>query len=82
MKFCGKTLTAIKELIDGVDGVHGVELIRADEHEPKGALQECDTGHVGTEWVNQSGPGMFGDDFHGTVTWKLGDFYLIAHFAT
>lgn len=82
MDFCGKTLDAIHDLIEGVDGCYGVEIKRASEHEPKGDIQECDTRHIETEWVDQSGPGMFGDEFHGTVTWKLGDHYLIAHFAT
>lgn len=81
-KFSNKTLSAIKDLIDGVDGAHGIRVKHVSEHEPKGEVQECDTGHVKTEWVDQHGPGISGDDFYGTVTWKLGDHYLIAYYAT
>lgn len=81
-QFCAKTLEAIQALLDGVDGCNAVSIKRADEHEPVGDVQDCDTGHVEAEWVDQHGPGMAGDDFFGTVTWKLGEHYLIAYYAT
>ena len=80
-RFSNKTLSAIKDLTEGVDGCHGIRIFRADKHQPKGIVQDCDTGHVKTEWVDQNGPGISGDDFYGTVTWKLGDHYLVAYYA-
>lgn len=80
-RFSNKTLSAVKDLLDGVDGLIGTELKPSDSHEPKGKAQECDTGHVKTEWVDQR-CGIAGDDWTGTVTWKIGGFYLIAHFAS
>lgn len=66
-QFSNKTLAAVRTLIAGVDGCHSV-------------VQDCDAGIVQKEWVDQRA-GPCGDDFYGTVTWKLGDFYLIAHYA-
>lgn len=82
MQFHDETLSAIKDLIDGVDGVYRIEIKRLTDHNPVGEEQACDTGHVETEWVDQHGPGMAGDEFNGTVTWKLGEYYLIAHYDT
>ena len=81
-KFCGFTMYAIETLAKSVDGVHGISLHPSEGFKPKGVEQDCDAGVVSKEWVKQSGPGMAGDDFHGTVTWCLGSYYLVAEFAT
>jgi hypothetical protein len=81
-RFSNKTLAAVQALIASVGGCHGVEIKPAAEHLPKGEMQDCDAGIVPKEWVDQRGPGMAGDEFYGTVTWKLGDFYLIASYAS
>lgn len=81
-KFSNKTLGAINDLIATADGVHSVMLKPCSEHTPKGNVQDSDSEHVKTEWVDQYGPGFSGDDFYGTITWKLGDYYLIAQYAT
>jgi hypothetical protein len=80
-RFSNDTLATIKALIDGVDGYYMLKMYAIHEHEPKGKLQDCDTKYVKTEWIYQEGPGMSGDDYYGTVTWLLGDFYVVAHFA-
>ena len=77
-----KTLETIHGLISDVDGFYGANIYLANEHSPKGELQDCDFAGVSKEWVDQSGPGFSGDDFHGTITWKLGDYYLVAGFNT
>ncbi|MBL4757406.1 MAG: hypothetical protein JKY32_07160 [Rhizobiales bacterium] len=78
--FSNKTLAAISGLSEGVDGCYGIMVKHQSEHTPKGITQDCDTGHVKSEWVSQSA-GFSGDDFTGTVTWKLGEYYVIAMFA-
>lgn len=82
MQFCSETLKAIRRLYEGVDGAHGIEVKAVSEHDPKGKEQDCVLATGGVEWVDQHGPGMVGDEFWGTVTWRLGDHYLITHFAT
>ena len=81
-RFSNKTLAAIQTLISSVDGCHTVSIKPASAHTPIGEIQDCDAGPVLKEWVDQKGPGMGGDEFYGTVTWRLGDFYLIAGYAT
>ena len=81
-EFCEKTMDAISDLAKSVDGVTDISLHRAEGFTPKGKEQDCDCGVVPTEWVNQSGPGFAGDDFTGTVTWRLGSHYLVAGFST
>jgi hypothetical protein len=80
-RFSNKTLAAVQALITGVDGCYSVSIKSVAEHIPQGDVQDCDSGVVQKEWVDQRGPGQMGDEFHGTVTWKLGDFYLIASYA-
>lgn len=78
-KFSNKTLSAIYELANHADS-HGLRIVRADRYKPKGEKQDCGIAGVKHEWVKQSGGGFTGDDFHGTVTWKIGDFYVIAYY--
>jgi hypothetical protein len=80
-RFSKKTLQAVRDLIESVDGCHRVEIKPVSEYSPKGQWQDCQ-GVVSGEWVDQHGPEMTDDDYWGAVTWKLGEFYLIAHFAT
>ena len=80
-KFSAKTLETIKTLYEGVDGAHRIEIKSAEEHTPKGTEQDIEIDGVTTEWVDQTGSG-WPDEYWGTVTWKLGGHYLIAHFAT
>lgn len=79
--FSNETLGAVKSLLENVDGLLGVQIRAASCHIPVGVEQDCNSGLVTKEWVDQHGPGIGGDDYHGTVTWKLGDFYLIASYA-
>lgn len=82
-RFSNKTMQAICDLVKSVDGVTDVTILPASEHAPKGIIQDCDAGIVTKEWVDQrSGAIPSGDDFYGTVTWRLGDFYVIAGFHT
>lgn len=83
--FCNKTLAAIAALLDEASEnvlLGSVRVRSAESHEPKGIEQDCDCGVVATEWVKQFGPGFAGDDFHGFITWKLGDFYVVAEYST
>lgn len=34
--------------------------------------QECDIPGVKTEFVKQHGPGITGDDYHGTIAYQIG----------
>lgn len=77
------TLMRLKKLYDCVDGAYKIDVFPVDEHTPAGKQQDCsDLADDGVEWVAQHGPGMAGDDFWGTVTWKLGAYYVVVHFAT
>lgn len=76
------TLRIMHDLLTDIDGFIGANIYPASEYVPKGKIQECDLHGIDQEWVNQFGPGMYGDDFNGTVTWKLGDYYLVAGFNT
>ena len=49
-------------------------------HTPRGEVQETGRSAPAQEWVNQGGGGLSGDDFHGTITWRLNGQYLIAHY--
>lgn len=84
-EFCSTTLGAIATLLDEASKnvqLGSVRVRKAQEHKPKGIEQDCDYGVVATEWVDQYGPGMSGDDFHGFLTWKLGEFYVVAEYYT
>lgn len=84
-EFCNKTLAAIGALLDKAsESAHlgSVRIRSAESHQPKGIEQDCDCDVVATEWVDQYGPGMSGDDFHGFLTWKLGEFYVVAEYYT
>ncbi|TWB15576.1 hypothetical protein [Nitrospirillum bahiense] len=35
--------------------------------------QDSSVAGASVEYVDQRGPGMAGDDFHGTVVWPIGD---------
>lgn len=75
-------LLRLNMMYDSVDGAHRLEVLPVQEHEPAGKQQDCSAADGGVEWVDQHGPGMAGDDFWGTVTWKLGSYYVVVHYAT
>ncbi|MBC8718775.1 hypothetical protein [Ochrobactrum sp. Marseille-Q0166] len=81
--FSSKTMQAIDTLSRSVDGVWSVMLIRHEGRPPRGNRQEYEgppVNGIKHEWVDQSGGGFTGDDFHGTVTFVLGDYHLIASY--
>lgn len=80
-----RTMEAISTLAGSVDGAHAMTLKRHNGAPPKGERQDYEGPEVKGirhEWVDQSGPGMAGDDYYGTVTFVLGDFHLIVEYAT
>lgn len=80
-RFSRKTLDAISKLVESVEGVCSIKICKAEGYAPRGIMQDCDAGVVPKEWVNQTTNGGFsGDEFAGTVTWKLGSHYLIASY--
>lgn len=56
------------------------DIMETANHTPAGNAQESGRDAPKIEWVDQGGGGFSGDDFHGTITWKLGDYYLIGHY--
>lgn len=82
-KFSGKTLDALMALVDSVDGVTSFRVYGADGFTPKGEVKDCDVGIVAKEWVDQTtGGGFSGDEFAGTVTWRLGRHYVVVQYHT
>jgi hypothetical protein len=73
------TLSAIEGLLDRGDGFVAFQVLEAANATPKGKVQDCERGWVVREWVDQS-CGYSGDDFSGTVTWKLGQHLLVGTF--
>lgn len=85
MRWSNKTMAAISALTRSVDGAYAVRLVPHAGAQPQGDMQEYEGPEVDGiqhEWVDQSGPGMAGDDFSGTVTFVLGDYHLIVEYAT
>lgn len=79
------TMMAIATLSRSVDGAFSTKLVPHAGKDPKGDMQDYEGPHVDGvthEWVDQSGPGMSGDDFSGTVTFVLGDYHLVVEYAT
>ena len=44
--------------------------------------QESDIPGVEVEYVDQRGPGIAGDDYHGTMAWPIGDKLFICEYAS
>ena len=80
-----KALDAISTLIGSVEGAYSVTLKGHEGFMPKGKRQDYEgptVRGVKYEWVDQSGGGFSGDDFHGTVTFVLDDYHLIVDYAS
>ena len=84
-RWSNNTMAAIATLVGSVDGGHSVFLKRHDGVRPQGEQQDYEGPEVPGvrhEWVAQSGPGIAGDDYYGTVSFVLGDYHLIVEFHT
>jgi len=55
---------------------------RADFDLSKFDAQESGIPGIVTEYVNQSGPGICGDDFTGVMAFPLGDHLFVIEYAT
>ncbi len=78
-----KTLDAITVLASSVDGAYSVAIKKKLGQTPSGSKQDYEgpaVDGVKHEWVVQGGGGITGDDFHGTVTFVLGDYHLEVSF--
>lgn len=72
------TLAGIHGLLDPSYGFFGFR-VEGPDAVPKGHVQPRDAGIVSKEWVDQSG-GFSGDDFSGTVSWKMARRLVVASF--
>lgn len=83
--FSSKTMQSIDTLSRSVDGAYNVFLQRHEGKPPRGKCQDYEgpaVKGIKHEWVDQSGGGFSGDDFHGTVTFVLGDYHLIVSYTS
>lgn len=79
-----ETMAKISTLTASVDGNFSIRLSPHNGEKPKGDRQDYEGPEVRGiqhEWVDQSGPGLGGDDFHGTVTFVLDDYHLVVEYA-
>jgi len=82
-RWSNKTMEAIATLVGSVDGAYSLLLRKHEGAKPRGKRQDYDGPEVPgirDEWVDQNGGGISGDDFHGTVSFVLGDYHLIVAF--
>lgn len=82
-RWSSKTLDAIAVLSSSVDGAYSVAIKKKPGQTPSGEKQDYEgpaVDGVKHEWVNQGGGGITGDDFHGDVTFVLGDYHLVVSF--
>lgn len=61
-------ITAVCTEMNADGHVSSPRIVRTADFDPKGFIsQKSDFPGVELEWVRQSGPGMWGDDFAGTL---------------
>jgi hypothetical protein len=78
-----KTLNAITVLASSVDGAYSAVVKHNPGQTPSGTKQDYEgpaVNGVKHEWVDQGGGGITGDDFHGFVTFVLGEYHLVVSF--
>ena len=78
-RWSDKTLKAIEVLSSSVEGSYSITITHKPGKTPKGSKQDYEgpvVDGVKHEWVDQDGGGFSGDDFHGHVTFVLGEYHL------
>lgn len=76
------TIAAIcKHLEEDCTFVHTPRVVERDGYDlSKFNKQESDVPGIDTEFVHQLGPGMAGDDFHGTLAYPIGEKLFLLDF--
>jgi len=81
MKIKPNQVQAMSLMPEHVEGMVDLNIHEDKRFHPIGKTQDCDLEWIGKEWIDQRSAGMDGDSFYGTVTWKVGNLYLVADFS-